>query len=261
MGSLWASADTMTAARRNREAIVGRILGLPLHDVDNTAVVTVTPVTTRVAIAAAATPLGIVWTIPAGAATVVTSITMTNTHSAAVQVDLMMIEPGGTTGSVARAIWQDTLQAGEKVSIRVPFIMAASSSIRAAATVAAVVGITVVGLVFTNQPTGMNLKILEGVSVTTSGVIPYTCPASTRAIFLALSLCNTHSASVTAHAYVIPVGQPAGIDNQIFDDVLLTKETTILEDLIHLGAGDFIAVSCTGTTNVIGARLTVLELT
>jgi hypothetical protein len=132
-------ADALTPERLNRASVIGRLM-MPLYDVDDALAVTLTakPVD-GVAIASSTTTY---YTVPSSGVAVaeILTITLVNTDSVARNVDVYLVENGGSAG-VATKIWDDTLQPGERVTIDGPWFLAASGTLRAVAAVAAVVSL------------------------------------------------------------------------------------------------------------------------
>lgn len=255
MSSLWATNDTLKQERLNRMAIIGR-LSMPLYDVDDALAVTLTPVKAAVALD---TSLGDVYAVPGSiGAAVVTSITITNTDSATRTASLYLIEPAASAASVARTIYTDTLYAGQSVTIRVPYILAASATIRGIASAAAVVSVAVSGLIYAAQPAGLTLKVIEGVALGTSLSTIYTA-TGTRAILLAATLCNTDTLARTPALHLVPSGGSAQAANRVWSQALLGKETGFYEGLDVMASGDFIRASAS-TASVVSLRLSVLEV-
>ncbi len=257
MGTLWVADDEQTAARRNREAILRAITGVPIYDVDDALSVTLTPVVTRAELGSS---IGDVWAVPSGiAAAVVTKIAITNTDSSAHAVSLYLIEPGQTVASVARSIVLDTVQPGETVTIGVPIVLDAEATIRGLAASGSVVGVTVTALTFDDQPTGLALKVVEGVALTGALATLYTAPAGEQAIVLSALICNTDSTSRRPEVHVVPSGGSADVDNQVWKDALVSKETANVAGGESLAAGDFIQGKAS-VTSVVSARLSIVEV-
>lgn len=258
MGSLFETNDVITGPRLNRTAVMGR-LGIPLYDVDDAEAVTVEGVYAGVALAAT---IGDVWAVPSGAAAaIVTGITICNTDSSARAVSLYLIEPGETAASVARTIFADTLQPGERISIRVPYFLDADAVIRGLAASANVVSVRVDALTFNEQPEGLTIQVVEGVALGNSLSTLYTCPSSgvTQAILLAVTFCNTDASSRTPQLHIVPDGDSAAVENQVWKDALVTKETVWLEDAAVLAPDDFIQAQASAAA-VVSCRLTILEV-
>jgi hypothetical protein len=251
--TLWKTNDTLRQERLNRMAIIGR-MAMPLYDVDNALAVTVTPVKAGVALD---TTIGDIYAVASGiGAFVMTSITITNTDTATRTASVYLIEPGSSAASVARTIFNDTLYAGQSTTIRVPYILAATATIRGIASVTGVVSVSVSGLVYAAQPAGLTLKVVEGVALGTSLATIYTAPS--RAILLAATLCNTDTAARTPALYIVPSGGSAQAANRVWSQALLAKETGIYEGLDVMASGDFIRASAS-TASVVSLRLSILE--
>lgn len=259
MGTLWANNDVQTRFRRNREAIATRLL-YPFFDTDDAAAVTLTPVVTRVALG---TSIGVVWSVPGGLhAAVIGAISITNTHTASVTVSLYAIEPGQTTASVARTIFNNPLGPGETVTLDLPITMASSSSIRGLATVGSVVNVRVDALTFASQPAGLNLRVIEGVALTTSlSAALYTCPGAPtqHSVLLSAILCNTDSATRTPELYLVPPAGSAGVSNIIFDQALVAQESAGMDTPYIVEQGAFFQTKGS-VSSVMSLRLSVLEL-
>lgn len=257
MGTLWETGDTMHPERRNREAVIGRLL-MPLYDVDDSDVITLTPVTQGVVLGST---IGTIWTVPASGivGALVTSISLLNTDSVARYAYLYLVEPGATAASVARTIFLDQLQPGERVSIRVPITLAPGALIRGLAEVASYVSVRVDATTFVDQPTGLTLKVVEGVALTDSLVTIYTCPAVQQALLLSAIMCNTDASSRVPELHVIPSGDVAVVANQIWKDTLVARETAALDDVLSLEAGGFIQAKAS-VTGVGSLRLSILEV-
>lgn len=256
MATLWTTGDNQSQERRNREAIIGR-LGVPLYDVDNLSAITLVQ---RVALAQLQTAIGDIWAVPSGiAAALVTTIKITNTDSVARTPLIYFIEPGQTAASVARSIWLDELQAGETVSIRMPFILAASAVIRGLCAAAAdVISVRVDAITFADQPAGMTLKVVEGIAMTNALATVYTCPGQ-QAILLSLVMCNTDASARTPEVHVVPSAGAAAVSNQIWKNQLNAKESVFIDDYHILGSGDFIRQKAS-VTAVVSARYSILEV-
>lgn len=258
--SLWDSLDTQTKERRNREAIIGRLLGIPLYDVDDALAVTLTATPVDgVALASSNTTY---YTVPASgvAVSAILGITLVNSDSVARAVSLYLVESGGSAG-VATQIFAATLQPGERVSLEGPWFLAASGTLVASAAAAAVVSLRADVLEFDAQPAGLTLKVIDGASLGASATTYYTVPGSgvTHAVLLATTLCNGDTVSRRPHVHVIPSGGSAVVANRIWFDELVTKETALFSRFEVLEPGDFIQ-ALASSAGAIGARFTVLEV-
>lgn len=257
MPTLWNTNDTITHARRNRESVIGRIL-MPMYDVDEAVSINIAakPVD-GVALANSAT---LYYTAPSGAGTIAElfEVTLCNTHTAALAVDVYIVENGGSAG-VATSIFRDTLQPGEQVTLTGPWFLGPSDKLYAAAATAALVSLRAEVLEWASQPTSLNLKLINGAALGSSLATYYTVSGFTQAILLSATMCNTDSSSRTPNLHVIHSGDSAAVKNRIWSDVLVAKETAILQPLTVLKVGDFIqAKEATGA--VVSLRLTLLEV-
>lgn len=254
MSTLFATNDVLRQEKLNRGAIIGR-LSTPVYDVDDSLATTVTAVKATVALD---TTLGDVYAVGSGiAAAVLTSITITNTDTATRTASVYLIEPASSAASVARTIFNNPLFGGQSVTIQIPYILAATATVRGIASVTGVVTVRVNGLVFASQPAGLTLKVLEGVSLGTSLSTIYTAPS--QAILLAATLCNTDSATRTPALYIVPNGGSAQASNRIWAQALLAKQSGFHEGRDAMASGDFIRASAS-VTSVVSLRLSVLEI-
>lgn len=253
----WAAGDVQTAARRNVEWIIGRLTG-GVHDFDT--IGTVTAVAKPIDGALISSTIGDHYTVGSVAVTLVRSLTLFNSHSAAVAVTVHIVESGGSAG-VSTTIFADSLEAGETVDIKVPYFLAPGDKIRAVAGTTAVVSLRGELLEIKTMPAGITLKVITAVALTTSYVAHYTQPGGgvRIAYLLATTTCNTHSAALVASINIVPTGGSPVKDNQIFGDSMQSKETVTLEPFSPLESGDTVqAKAATGA--LIGHRLTVLEV-
>lgn len=258
MATLWGSQDRQWKERRNREAIIGRLL-YPVYEVDNTLATTLTPVVARVALAAA---IGDVWSVHAGIyAALVQTITIVNTDTVSRTPLIYMIEPGQSAASVARTIWADPLVPGERVSIRVPFFMAAGAVIRGLGSAASVISVRVDALTFATQPAGLNLKIIEGAALGTTTATYYTCPSTgvAHAVLLASILCNTDTVQRTPEINLVPSGGGVAVSNQVWKDSMQPSEGVFLDEPLIILPGATVQAKAS-VAAVVAARFTVLEL-
>lgn len=258
--SLWVTNDVLRQERLNRGAIIGRLVGLPIYDVDDALAVTLTAKPLDgVAIASSSTTY---YTVPGSGVAVseILTITLVNTDSVARAVDLHLVESGGGP-VVATSIFPGTLQPGERVTLEGPWFLAVGDTLRASAAAAAVVSLRAEILEYAAQPAGLTLKVINGAALGSSVATYYTVPGSgvTHAILLATTLANTDSVSRTPHVHVIPSGGAAAVANRVWSDALVTKETALFAQLEVLEPGDFIQAKADAAA-VVGARFTVLEV-
>lgn len=267
MASLWLTGDTQFARRRNREAILGR-LQVPLFDVNQAGTHTVNPKSIR-HVGLLPTSAAVVYTAPATAGSVVVlhSITITNVSATPRQAVLFLVAPAGSANNPS-TIFGDDLAAGETVTLRGPWFLAPSASIRAQAAATLAIAFNAQALEFDSQPSGQTLKVVEGVLMDTTGVIPYFAPAPSasfvHAVVLAITICNLDSSSRLVTIYDCPDGGSIQDDHVIFKADVAAKETVILDTPLILlplviGGGAHI-VGKASVTDVVSMRLTVIEV-
>jgi len=257
MGTLWASADTQTRFRRNRESIAAR-LSYPLYDVNEAGTSTLISVAARALID---TVITTIWSVPGGiASALVHSITLLNTSTTTAQaVTIYCIEPGQTAASVARTIYADTIEPNETVVIEIPITLAASAVVRAIASPTSnVVSARVDAMTLADVPAGLVLKVIEGISLTGSLATLYTCPGIQEAVLLSAILCNTDTVERTPDMHIIQSAGSATVTNKVFQEPLQTKVSAFIDTPFILASGDFIQAKGS-VTSVISARLSVLE--
>jgi hypothetical protein len=258
VGTLWAANDVQKVARRNREAMNVR-LSRPFYDVNDSDVVTLAakPVD-GIMLTATSAPL---YTVPAVAVAQLHSITLTNTSGAAVQAFVNLIPSGGAFG-VANSIFNDVLAPGETFEINIPYFLAVGDLISGHAATDGVIAATFNLLEYTNQPTALTLKTLQGVALTTANVAHYTVPASgvRYAMLLAFTFCNTTISPHTVTYYKTPSGQASGQAKHLIGNPLVTGRESYWDEPNHiLEPGDFLEGKAT-TGAVVAVRLTVLEV-
>ena len=90
-----------------------------------------------------------IYTVPASTTTVVKSVIICNTATAARTITLHAVASGGSSSVANRVLSALTIGAGETVFLKPDIYMTAGCTLRAFASVAAVVGITVSGVEMT----------------------------------------------------------------------------------------------------------------
>lgn len=260
MGTLWSTNDIHRQERLNRGFIIGRLVGLPIYDVDDALAVTLTAKPLDgVAVANVSTTY---YAVPGAGVAVseILSVTITNTDATARAVNVYLVENGGAAG-VATSIFADTLQAGERVTLEGPWFLGPSDTLRASAAAAAVVSLRAEILEYAAQPAGLTLKVINGAALGAAVATYYAVPGAgvTHAVLLATTLCNTDAASRTPHVHVIPSAGAAAVANRVWSDALVTKESAIFAQREVLEPGDFIQAKADAGA-VVSARFTVLEV-
>lgn len=253
--SAWAFQDPQTRQRRNREWIIGRSR-VPLFDVDLNDALSVTPVSVSGAVLT--TSNASLYTVPASGVTVaqIASITVTNFSGSARVVNIYL----GASAVLANQIWGDTLQPGETIIIGGPFYLAASNVLFASSDANTAVTVTAEVLEFKTQPSGLTLKIINGVLLTGSAATLYTVPASgvRQALVMGVHLFNSHTGDLTPTIHRVKSGGSVGSSTIVFSGAMFTKETVNFAGPFTLGPNDFIS-GLASTTNLISARLAVVE--
>jgi hypothetical protein len=261
VGALWATSDVLRRRRLNRNAIAGRLLGLPMYDVDNSDVVQVAAKPIDGALLAAA--VGTLYTAPASGIAQIHSIMLRNTHSASLAVELYLVPNAGSAG-VPERIFDDTLDAGETVSISATggWFLAASGTLRGKAGTTSLVAIRGEVTEWASQPDGLTLKVVDGVQLGTSYATVYTVPGSgvRYALLLNSTLCNTDTSDRSPQVTIVESGDTSSAEDEIFGASMFAKETFIDDDVHVLEPGDFIQARNAAAANVVSYRPTILEV-
>lgn len=263
MGSLWATDDTLKRNRLNRTAILGRLLGVPMYDEDNSAVVQVTAKPLDGVLLAAT--VGTLYTAPATAGSVaqVHGITIRNTHTADLAVELYLVPSGGTAG-VPERIFDDTVPTGV-TTILAPdggWFLGASGTIRGRAASASLVAVRAEITEWAAQPDGLTLKVVDGVQLATTYSTVYTVPATgvKHAVLLNYTLCNTNASDRAPQVVIVESGDTASAEDELFGDTIQTKVTVLDDTPRVLEPSDFIQARNSALANVISFRPTILEV-
>jgi hypothetical protein len=180
--------------------------------------------------------------------TVVTMVRITNTASAARQVNLWLV-PSGSSESNARNLFRGSLAAGETVMVPGPLVLEAGDFIRGSQATDSTVAVSFDTIPFASMPSGVTLKPIDGlVGTTTTWVTAYTCPSSTVAVVDFLAVSNLDSSARYVAVARVPSGQSAaaryyiadlGLTNSAFK--LTAPETAVVASLMSpfvLEAGD-----------------------
>lgn len=259
----WTDGDNMTDKRRNREWIATRLL-TPTYDINSGGTVT-----------AAAKPVDGV-AVTTGEAThytasasctvaVVQAIRITNNDTSDNQVSVHLI-PNGGSRQVANRIVSDTLTASDSLTLRGPWFVDPSDTLRSISSGATGTDVALRAevLELTGMPAGTTLIVDDGDALTNAYATYYTCPASNvqHSNVVAITICNTDSSDRVVNVQVIPSGQSASDARMVFADTVWAGETVIVggaDDPIVLEPGDFIQAKA-ATGSVVSLRVTALEL-
>jgi hypothetical protein len=252
----------MTEKRRNREALPIR-LRAPVYDVANGGSVTATvkAVDGDDAVSGETTH----YTAGAGiAVAIVYSITLCNNDTVNNQVSVHLVENGGSR-TAANRIFSDLLAGGETVVLEGPWFLDPSDTIRSISSTAAAneVGLRAEVLEMSSVVPGVTLIVDDGSALTTSKAAYYTCPASNvqHANAVAITACNTDTASRTVTVEIRPSGGSASDRQNLFNATVNAGETVILggaDAPFVLEPGDAVyAMASAGS--VVGLRVSAVE--
>ena len=232
--SLIAPGDVLLAARLNRSAILGRLLGLPAYDVNDDADVTwEEKAVDGDDIVSSQT---IHYTVPGSDVllTVVHQITIANTHTADRNMAVHLVPSGGSRAA-ANQILAGTIYAGETVQVQGPFFLEPGDSIRSISSDAAAGNVALRAEIaeVSDSVEGVGLVVDDGVTLTTSFVNQYACPSSgvQHATVLSIIICNSGSADRTVEIEIRPSGGSATTRQQIVHESV--------PDGLSLGIGGF----------------------
>ena len=85
---------------------------------------------------------------------------------------------------------------------------------------------------------------LSSRTLQTGGTILYECPSGKSAEVLHLTLCNTHTVTVTVRVHHLLPSEAVGVNNAIFYDLSLEAQSTLTDDGGYtLNAGERIYAS------------------
>lgn len=263
MGALWSSDDAIKRDRMNRIALPLRLLGVPMYDVDGADVVQVTAKPNDGVLLGATVAAHYTAPATAGSVVQVHALTLRNTHSADLAVELYLVPSGGTAG-VPERIFDDTVPAGV-TTILAPvggWFLGASGTIRGKAGTASLVALRAEITEYASQPAGLTLKVVDGVQLATTYSTIYAVPATgvRHALLLNYTLCNTDSVDRAPTVAIIESGDTASAEDEIFGDTMFSKETVIDDAWRILEPSDFIQAKNAAAANVMSARVTMLEV-
>lgn len=256
--SLWVTNDVLRQERLNRNAVLARLLGAPMYDVDDALSVTVTPAPVDGVLLS--NVVGTLFTAT-GIANV-HALTFRNTDTVARAVNLYLVPAAGSAG-VPEQIFADTVQPGETTVLapRGGWFLGVGGTIQGNAAVTSVVSFRAEVTQYDADPAGLTLKVVDGVALGTSYASLYACPGSgvTHATLLNFTLCNTDASSRAPQVAIVESGDTASAEDEVFGDTMLSKETVIDDTWRVLQPGDFVAVRCAAAAGVVSARATILE--
>lgn len=258
--ALWEYEAFQTTERRNREAIIGRLRGLPLFDVSTGGAVSVAPKRSGSTLTAAAAPY---YTAPATVGSVVQlcSIILKNTHASTNLAVSVHLVPAAGSPAIANKIWHGTVYAGERVVMTAPWFLGPGWTVQALAGTTGLVTIALDALEYDAMPVGLTLKVINGVALAGAEASFYTVPASgvTHAVLLASTFCNTDIVSRTPTVFREPSGSASGGNEEIIVGDPIEAGGTLIDDTpLILMPGDFLA-GLASAASVVSAHFTVLE--
>lgn len=260
--SLWADGENMRQERRNRESLPIRLLH-PAYDIAEGGAVTAAVK----AIDGDDVVTGETTHYTAGASlsrAILHSINLVNNDTGYNQASIHIVESGGSR-TAANRIWSDSLLPGESVEIAGPWFLDPSDTLRSISSGASAneLGLRGEVLELSSAVPGATLIVDDGSALTTSKVAYYTCPASgvQHANVVAITACNTHTASVVTVVEIRPSGGSASDRQNIFNGTLLAGETVIIgsaDKPLVLEPGDAVYASA-ATGAVVGFRVSPVE--
>jgi len=261
MGVLWAAQDVLKRHRLNRNAIMGRLLGFPMYDVDNSDVVQVTAKPLDGALLG--TSVSTLYTAPASGVAHIHAITIRNTDTVARAVNLYRVPNAGSAG-VPEQIFADTVQPGV-TTVMAPvggWFLGASGTLRGSAATATVVAVRAEITEWAAQPNGLTLKVVDGVQLGTSYSTVYTTPGSGVKVSLLLNylLCNTDTSDRAPQVTIVESGDASSAEDEVFGDSIVTKATVIDDTIRVLEPGDVLQGRCSALANVVSLHPTILEV-
>lgn len=258
-GTLWTDGDSMTEARRNREAIATRF-SLPTYDIEQGGAVTLAP--SRVVGTALPSTIAALYGVPTGiTVTWVDSITLVNMHTASLAVTLYIVESAGSVG-VARQIYAGTLLPNFPVELVGPWFLYEDAWIGGFAASANKVAFTADLMEFTYQPAGLRLVEVPPAVLTTDEVEHYAVPGSgcEHALLLATTICNTDTSARTPTIYRSQVVSPVSTPEAIWSSAMAPKETALFPARPKILLPGDILVGKASANSVVSVRHTILEV-
>ena len=262
MGTLWSADDNMTASRRNREAIIGRLL-LPAYDVNEAGTTTwaVKAVDGDDIVSVETTH----YTAGAGLnKAVLHYVTLTNNSGSDRNAQVHIVENGGSR-SAANAIHGKTggvtIFAGETITLEGPWFLDPSDTLRSISSDAAANEVALAAVVSeaADALTGVALVVKDGVALTATLVSQYVCPGSgvEHAEVLAVTVCNTDSADRTVTVEVRPSGGSQSDKQNRLAESVVSGESLIFGG-ISLEPGDAIFAKAS-VASVVSFRVSPVE--
>ena len=247
--SLIAPGDVLLAARLNRSAILGRLLGLPAYDVNDDADVTwEEKAVNGDDIVSGQT---IHYTVPGSDVllTVVHQITIANTHTADRNMAVHLVPSGGSR-SAGNQILAGTIYSGETVQVQGPFFLDPGDSIRSISSDAASgnIGLRAEIAEVADSVEGVGLIVDNGNTLTTAFVNQYSCPSSNvqHATVLSIIICNSSGADRTVEVEIRPSGGSHTTRQEIVHESLPDGSSLGLGGFT-LEPGDSIRAKASGT--------------
>jgi hypothetical protein len=90
-------------------------------------------------------------------------------------------------------------------------------------------------------------KLAQAAIISTTATI-YNVPALTQAYIKDIDICNTTGSAITINIYLVPSGASAGTSNALYYGYSVAANSVLQwRGLQILNAGDFVAVSASGT--------------
>jgi hypothetical protein len=259
--ALWKHGEDMTAARRNREAIIGRLTGLPVYDEQQLPTVAVTVTQDRFNTLMSSTPATL-YTPPAGGWSQIDSLSILNNDSVERQIDLWLLNPGDINQTLDNQIWTEILQPNDRRVIRGPWLVQGGGLLQGRSQdVSNVVNVLGTILDYDALPSGVTFKSVRTALTTTPSAL-YTVPASgvTQSLLLNYTLVNVDEVVRRPAIWRLPTGQVVGNSHLLFNDDLIEFESIVERVPVTLFPSD--AVWGYGTANsVLTSRLTIVEFT
>ncbi len=258
MGTLWVDDDNMTAKRRNREAIIGRLL-LPAFDADEGGTTT----WTVAAVDGNDVDSGETTHYTAGAGlnkAVVHRIVLTGNSGSDRNAQVHIIASGGSR-TVANRIFSGTVFAGETIVLEGPWFLDPSDTVRSISSDAAAdeVALRLDVSEADDAITGVTLAVVDGVALTATLVSQYACPGSgvEHAETMAVTICNTDSVARTVTVEVRPSGGSQTDKQNVMAASVGAGETVIFGG-ITLEPGDAIFAKASSAA-VVSCRVSPVE--
>lgn len=201
------------------------------------------------------------YTVPVSTVTMVRNLWLANSNGSSRTYTVYIVKSGQSPATGNKIFAESALAGNDRVGWPMYHPLEAGDTIRAKASSASSIGITVSGIAITGDFGDIRpMRLVQG-TCTTSPITQYTVPTGKRAIIKNVYFCNTDSSDRTVRFDTVKAGQSNSSSSQLYNALSIAANTSVYKRLaIVMAAGDTIRISAS-VKNVLNVYVSGIEQT